>query len=188
MQVGPKILAFDDFSCVLAEADSLANPAEIHGILCGLICSGQKIDGKFWFHTVLKLFESRAHIAARHRSMVIDLYDASCRQLSGLDSEFQMLLPDSNQSLSRRAEALSQWCQGFLFGLRLPDSSIEKEASEETRDALRCISELAQLDFASIEIREVDNKAYSGVVEFVRSAVSVLYEEFTESPKNQVKH
>lgn len=188
MQVVPKILDFENFSYVLAEADSLASPAEIHGILCGIICSGQKMDGNFWFHTVLKLFESRAFLAARHRGMVIDLYDSTCRQLSGLDPEFQLLLPDGSNSLSRRAEALSFWCQGFLYGLQLADNSVHKAASDETYNALTCISEIAQLDYKNIEVREIDNKAYFGVVEFVTEAVTTLYKELSGNSEKTITH
>lgn len=188
MQIVPKILDFENFSYLLAEADSLASPAEIHGILCGIICSGQKMDGNFWFHTVLKLFESRAYLAPRHREMVLELYDSTCRQLGGLGSEFQLLLPDPSNSLPRRAEALSYWCQGFLYGIQLADSAISKGTSEENYNALSCISEIAQLDFRSIEVREIDNKAYVGVVEFVTDAVTSLYKELSGNTENLVKH
>lgn len=185
MQIQTKIPAFKDFSYLLSQSDSIANPAEIHGILCGLICSGQKLDGKFWFHTVLKLFEAKAHIAPHNRGMVIELYDATCRQLSRLDSDFELLLPDDNQALAIQAEALSQWCQGYLYGLRLADNTILDKSTEDSRDALRCISEIAKLDFSSIEVREIDSKAYHGVVEFVRSSVIVLYDELSGLPHNK---
>jgi len=189
MHVTPKILAFEDFSYLLTEADSLANPAEIHGILCGLICTGHHLDGKFWFNTVLKLFETRAHISEHHRSIVIDLYDITCRQLSHLHftDDFQMLLPDENHPLTRRAEALSQWCQGFLYGLRLVQSP-ENKHSNETNDSLRCISEIAQLDFANIEVRDIDTKAYVGVLDFVRSSVISVYQDLTVQHQHHVKH
>lgn len=177
MQFQSKILAFDDFSYLLTQADSLANPAEIHGVLCGLICTGQKLDGKFWLHTALKLFEARAHIAPHHRGRVIDLYDATCRQLSGLEGDFQMLLPDAEQPLAKRAEALSQWCYGFLSGLNLTEFTLNPGHAHEIKDALKCISEIARLDFSSIEVRDIDNIAYNGVVEYVHNAVLALYQE-----------
>lgn len=188
MQVTPKLLDFENFSYLLSEADSLASPAEIHGILCGIICSGPKMDGNFWFHTILKLFESRAYLAPRHRNMVIDLYDNTCRQLIGLETEFQLLLPNESNSLNRRAQALSFWCQGFLYGLQLADSSIGKGTSDETFHALSCISEIAQLDFSSIEVKEVDNKTYSNVVEFVTDAVTSVYKELSGKTEKLVKH
>lgn len=188
MQFESKILVFSDFSHLLAQADSLANPAEIHGILCGLICTGQKIDGKFWFHMVLKLFETRAHISSRHRGMILELYDATCRQFSGVGSEFELLLPDVQQTLKHRAESLSQWCQGFLYGLKLADNTIIDETSEEAREALHCISEIARLDYANIEVREIDENAYAGVVEYVRSAAIVLYTEFADGHSGSTKN
>ena len=188
MQVIPKLLDFKNFSYLLAEADSIANPAEIHGILCGIVCSGQKMDGNFWFHTVLNLFESKAFLSPQHRHMVLDLYDSTCRQLCGLESELQLLLPGQEMSLPLRAQALSYWCQGFLYGLQLADRSIGKSASEETFQALSCISEIAQLDFRNIEIKEIDSKAYIGAVEFITDAVNSVYKEFSSKAINQIKH
>lgn len=193
MQIQSTNLAFDDFSHLLIQADSLANPAEIHGILCGLICTGQKLDGKFWLHTVLKLFEAKAHISPRHRGRVIELYAATCRQLSDLDDSFKLLLPDQEQPLACRAEALSQWCYGFLYGLKLTDSSLVERSNQEVRDALKCISEIAKLDFSNIEVRDIDNNAYVGVVEYVRSAVVAVYQELAgntrdDSSKTQQKN
>ncbi len=186
MQIESKNFAFADFSHLLIQADSLANPAEIHGILSGLICTGQKLDGKFWFHTVLKLFEARAHIAPRHRGRVIELYDATCRQLSGLDGDFQLLLPDEEQPLARRAEALTQWCHGFLYGLKLADSGMFEVTTHDVRDALKCIAEIARLDFANIEVRDIDSNAYFGVMEYVRSAVVVVYQELASGTQDNL--
>jgi yecA family protein len=179
MHIESKTLAFTDFRHLLAQADSLANPAEIHGIICGLVCTGQKLDGQAWFHLVLKLFESRAHITALHRGLVLDLYEKTCLQLSGLENDFYLLLPDNEQPLAERAEALSQWCQGFLYSLRLINSSIQEEAPKEILEALNTIQEIAKLDYSNIIIRDVDTNAYTGVVEFVRKAVISLHEDFS---------
>lgn len=182
MQIEPKVPAFADFLSILNQADSITNPAEIHGVLCGLICAGQQLNGNFWFHSALKLFESRAHITGRYRDIVINLYDSTCRQLSGLGTEFHLLLPMADEkSLSTCAEALSIWCQGFLYGLQFTAINLEDELSDEAAEALRCMTELAKLDFNHIEVSEIDKIAYLGVADFVKSSAVLLYEEFTKS-------
>ena len=37
-------------------------------------------------------------------------------RLRGDEMEFELLLPDDDAPLEQRATALSQWCQGFLYG------------------------------------------------------------------------
>jgi hypothetical protein len=178
MQVQAKMPVFDELSCILAQADSLTNPAEIHGILCGLICAGRKLDGQFWLHTAFRLIEARAHFPSSQRDRIIELYDSICRQLSGLDGEFQILLPNEAQPILERAASLTQWCYGFLYGLAFVDSAIMEIFAEESRDVLHSISEIAKLDYANIEVSDMDISAYLNVAEFVRSSIVRLYNEF----------
>jgi len=179
MQVQTKIPAFDDFSGMLAQADVMASPAELHGILAGMISIGHKLDGKFWFDIILKRLATPTCVSLPQRRALIDLYDKTCRQLNDFNAEFQLLLPDEQQSFSTRAEALSRWCAGFLYGLQL-EESLSRPITNDLRNALRCIAEIAQLDFNKIEVDDHDQPAYGAAVECVRAAVLTAYSEFSD--------
>lgn len=178
MQVQSKTLAFADFSHILAQADVSTNPSEVHGILCGLICIGHKLDGKFWFDAVLNALGAKSLLC--NRELVIRLYDATCRQLSGLEYDFQLLLPEEEQSFAERAMALSYWCRGFSYALSMADAHLTANASEEMLDAIHCISDVGNIDFDEIDVSENDKLAYESVVDFVRTSVIMLYAEFME--------
>lgn len=177
MQIQTKIPVFDDFFYILTENDSPTDPAEIHGMLCGLICMGRRANGQFWLDSVLKLLNSQAPIIARYQGMLINLYDVSCRQLIGMDSDFQLLLPSENSSLIGQAEALSNWCKGFLAGLHMTGGVLEESISRESIEGLQTMEEIANLDFVKIEINEHDKFAYVHVVDFVRATVIRLHRE-----------
>ena len=49
-----------------------------------------------------------------------------------------------------RAEAVSGWAQGFLYGVGLAGVSPERDLSEETREALADISEVTRLDLDQV--------------------------------------
>jgi yecA family protein len=188
MQIQPKTPAFEDFSGALMEADAMTNPAEIHGILAGLICTGQRLDGKFWFDAVLKLLATRANFSTAQRNLIIELYDTVCRQLNGHEDEFYLLLPSAERPLIDRATALSYWCEGFLYGLGLGGANPAIDhASLEAREALRCMTELAKLDLERVDVSEknseMDQFAYQGVIEYVRIAVMTMYTEFAKKPQ-----
>lgn len=186
MQIESKIPVFDDFSHHWFQTEGLANPAETHGILAGLICTGQKLNGKFWFDTVLRLAGIGEEMAGSYQNIVVGLYDVTCRQLSGIESEFQLLLPNDSIPFTERAMALSDWCQGFIYGLDWADSpAMAEQMVEEVQEAMRCISELAKLDFTKIEITENDRAAFMSVAEFVRSAVIMIYAELIDQ---QIEH
>lgn len=177
MQIEPKIL---DFSLTLQQTESLANPSEIQGMLCGLICAGQKLNGKFWFDSVLKRLKE---VTPKSKAIVIEFYDLVCRQLGGVEPiGFELLLPDENQPLPVRAQALSQWCKGFLYALYLSGKD-ESNTPEETQTMLQYLGGLAQLDFQSLEATEIDQEAYIISAEFVRDIIIKYYQDFVGHEK-----
>ena len=54
MQIQANTLAFDDFYRLLSQTDVTTSLAEIHGVLCGFICVGTKLNGGFWIDSLLK--------------------------------------------------------------------------------------------------------------------------------------
>ena len=48
MQIQAKSPAFDDFYHLLTQAEVVTSPAEIHGMLCGFVCVGPKLNGGFY--------------------------------------------------------------------------------------------------------------------------------------------
>lgn len=180
MQIQPKIPAFDDFSYVLAQADTPTSPSELHGVLSGLVCVEHRLNGGSWLDIILKRMGSHARLdSSKHQEMVLGLYDVICRQIGGFEEEFQLLLPSENRPLAERAKALSNWCQGFLYGFALGGDPIDDETSDVVHEAVRCISEIAQLDFNQIEITEMDGVAYEGVIEFITNSVPLIYSSLT---------
>src|SRR5438309_6995139 len=91
--------------------------------------------------------------------------------------EFELLLPEDEQSIDARTAALAAWCQGFLYGLgagAIPDASeLPGEVGEVVRDFLQITR--AGVDAAQDE--ESNESAYAELVEFVRVGVQLLFEE-----------
>lgn len=181
MQIQSKIPAFDDVFHLLVQADTQTTPSEIHGVLCGFICVGSRLNGKFWLDTLLKRLETFGTFAAEQQDLILSIYDAACRQLSGVEGEFRLLLPAATSSLTERAEALSEWCQGFLYGLSLAGNPIDTYVSEDVHEALRSITDIAKLNFDNIEIDEMDKTAYQNVSNYVESSIVMIYNELTDS-------
>ncbi len=165
-----KIPSFDEVSAALANdtTNSAADPAEIHGLLCGMICSGPKMNGKVLIEPTDKA----------SRSILLRLYEITSSKLHHFDFEFELLLPDDSYELRVQAEGLSRWCQGFLLGLHAAGIVVEHAKSNDTRDALHRIAELAALDHEVIEIKEDDDVALFEVTEYIRLAVLMIYSEF----------
>lgn len=95
--------------------------------------------------------------------------------------EFQPLLPDDDAALEDRARALSQWCQGFLYGFGTAQPVKPEELPANVDEILR---DLTHIGRASVEIDEDDEEqeqAYSDVIEYVRAGVQLIHDELYET-------
>ena len=86
-------------------------------------------------------------------------------------------MPDDDEPIERRTEALTLWCNGFVYGLGTggaPDPErLPGDAGEIVRD-------LAQIMRAGVDEREgieANESALAELVEFVRVGVQVVFEE-----------
>jgi uncharacterized protein YgfB (UPF0149 family) len=185
MQVQSKIPAFDDVSHLLMQSNSLTTPSKMHGMLCGFICMGARLNGNFLLDNLLKRLAVFSKSTTEQQALILCLYDAASRQLSGQADDFSLLLPTNTVTLTEQAEALSQWCQGFMYSLDFVTQSFDEIISEEVDEALRCMRKLAKLDFAKIEVNEEDHSAYSNVFSYVENSVVMIYDELAnEWPEN----
>ena len=170
-----KIPAFNLVNVALEEANAESGAAELHGILCGVICAGQRMNGKSWIEPVLASVGQNKPLTRENKTLLLDLYDSSCKQLQEFSFDFQVLLPEDTVSLKSRAIALSQWCAGFLNGLGIAGVRFDNGQLKECQEALEDFVEIAKLDYESIVANDDDEESYMQVVEYVRMAVLLVY-------------
>jgi uncharacterized protein YgfB (UPF0149 family) len=87
------------------------------------------------------------------------------------------LLPDDDTPLAMRADALSQWCQGFLYGLGSGTTGDPAEVSVEAAEIIRDFTEITQVGVDADEQTEDNEVAFAEVLEFVRVGVQLLFVE-----------
>jgi hypothetical protein len=164
----PKYKAFER---ALNKTAVKLHPSEIHGLVCGILC-GSKTSVPDWESLITGNKQSdEAHTFLR------DLYTISAQQLKEFLFELQLLLPADSISLPQRAEALTLWCQGFLTGLKLVDFPIVGREAGELTDAVNDLIEITKMDYENVVASEEDEVAYVELVEFVRMAVILIYED-----------
>ncbi len=168
---------FQTVADALQHAHARTNAAETHGMLCGFISAGKMMDGKSWIEPILGEYKTDDKGKA-DRQVLLDLYQHSANKLQAMEFDFQLLLPDDEEQLQLRAEALSHWCQGYLMGLNLAGIDIYQGVSNDSKEALHHFQEIAKLDYDAIEINQDDERAYYEVMEYVRMAVLMLFNEF----------
>ncbi|KTD45920.1 hypothetical protein Lrub_2717 [Legionella rubrilucens] len=172
----PDYQAFTETIAVLALPIS---SSELHGMMCGYLCAGASQQGESYLRALA--VNSRKDEATRVAAMAMfSVYALSEQQINTLDFEFQLLLPDDHEPLLTRAQAFSEWCEGFTQGMTLAGVGFEQFTEEDSQDTLQHITEFAELDYQSLDVDEEDEKALMEVSEYTRMAVLRLYSDLQE--------
>jgi uncharacterized protein YgfB (UPF0149 family) len=167
---------YDEFERVLKDARALPEPAEAHGTLAGALCSSRDYGLIEWLHEILP--DDSPEDEALQSSVLQNVYESMVRTLTGNDADFAPLLPDDSASLSARADALSLWCQGFLYGLGSGPAADPAKVSVEAGEIIRDFTEITHVGVDAGEENEENEIAFAEVVEFVRVGVQLLFVEF----------
>ena len=171
------IPTYQQVSRAIQKLGSDIDPSETHGLLTGVICSGSLMDGKSWLNHLTHTQQKETKTTAASRAQILELYRISFERLNDDEFNFDLLLPSDTETLNTRAEALTNWCKGFLTGLSIAGIDIKTGVSEESADALYHLVEIAKLDFEEISITEQDEMAFFEVSEYVRLSAMVIFTE-----------
>jgi uncharacterized protein len=163
---------------LMAACRAVAEPAEAHGTLAGALCTAGGYRLEDWLAEILP---EGADSDAAAVPGLRGLYDETRAALAGTQMQFQLLMPDDDAPIEERTEALTLWCNGFVYGLGTggaPDpEGLPGDAGEIVRD-------LAQIMRAGVDEREgmeANEEALAELVEFVRVGVQVVFEELGAS-------
>ena len=167
-------IRFKDFEDVLAAAGSHADAAEAHGSLCGALCSTAPYRMQDWVNEILPddtvLSEESAAVLER-------VFTATASSFGEQGMEFEPLLPDDEQPLNGRTNALALWCTGFLYGLGTGRIADLQGLSGDVGEIVRDFSEISRATGDEAVEDDSNEHAYAELVEFIRVAAQVVFEE-----------
>ncbi|WOT04496.1 UPF0149 family protein [Shewanella youngdeokensis] len=169
-------LRMDNLLAALNEAEIGQHPVEVHGALVGLICGGVEQSGKAWILPLLDLMNDGKPLPPKLNVLVDELFQDAVTRLSDTDFGFSPMLPEEEESLSKRVEALSLWVQSFLTGIAIIQPKLSK-ASSDVREVIQDLSEIAQVEF-DVEEDDESEAALIELMEFSRMAALLCYSEF----------
>src|ERR1700683_2051979 len=167
-------IRFKDFEDVLAAAGSLADAAEAHGSLCGALCSMSPYKMQ---DCVNEILPDGASLSAESAAMLERVFTVTATSFGEQGMEFEPLLPDDEQPLNGRANALALWCTGFLYGLGAGQISDLEALNGDVGEIVRDFTEISRATGDDAEADESNEQAYAGLVEFIRAAAQVVFEE-----------
>lgn len=165
--------SYDQIQLSLAPLNLPLSISELHGLICGYICAGSKSQAEAYLRTLMASFKQ--FDANEASSLLFTCFSVSQHLIEAFDFSFQLLIPEDDASLAERAQAFSDWCEGFTQGLTLSDIGFDHFHDQEAKSALGHIEEFAQLDHDSLAMDEEDESALMEIQEYTRLAVLRLY-------------
>ncbi|MBD1550149.1 YecA family protein [Pseudomonas typographi] len=169
--------AYHAFATLLGSAGHPVSPAELHGLLLGRCCAGAGFDPAPWLADAADVLASEP--ADNIRQALLGLQEMVKGELTGGDMTVVLLLPGDEAPLVERAQALGQWCQGFLAGFGLVAG--DRALSNDAREVLQDLAAIAQVQGA-LEESEDGESDYMEVMEYLRVAPLLLFTEFAKPP------
>jgi len=178
-------IQYDEITDALKRISVEQDAAEVHGALCGLFCTVNGLTAAYWLdNTLTNAPEEDAMtidaLNSESRSLLTQLFNGTEKQLAGEDFDFQLFLPDDNSGLFSRVEALSNWCQGFLYGLSQGGLTDPDGLPGELPEIIKDIVEISRAESYELDDDTQDEKDFMELVEFVRVAVQLFVGEMQQ--------
>jgi uncharacterized protein len=167
-------VTFPELERVLETLSATVPPAECHGCLCGALCTSAHYPLERWLDEVIPEPED---LRESERSALHLLFIDTTGALRGDQMEFTPFLPDDETALEERAAALSQWCQGFLYGFGSGRPTKPGELSPNVEEVLRDLTHIGCASVDAGESGEAEEEAYAEVLEYVRAGVQLVHDE-----------
>ncbi len=166
-------VSYEELRRALARRPRALEPAECHGHLCGWLAVAARPNPGAWIGAAAPA--STEGEDEPGEQLLRRLYRLTEEALQDPTLRFYPLLPPERAPLPERAAALGQWCHGFLEGLGHGGLRRDQPLPEPVQEALRDFSEISRLGHQGSGER--DEQAFTEVLEYVRMAALLVYEE-----------
>jgi uncharacterized protein len=126
---------------------------------------------------VNEILPDGASLSPESAAMLERVFTATAASFGEQGMEFEPLLPDDEQPLNGRANALALWCTGFLYGLGTGQISDLDALNGDVGEIVRDFTEISRATGDDADADESNEQAYAELVEFIRVAAQVVFEE-----------
>ena len=171
---------FERWANVFTAHKAFSHPSELHGVLCGRLAAGSRIEEPEWLSMVCEhmgLPENATDDSEDLAPFMNKAYDQTLSHLKSTDMSFHPLLPDDDYAIEQRLEALVAWVRGFLEGMALSAGEALGQAPDEIRELIEdmvAISQLADDEEASDE----SEQQLLEITEYIRLGALAVFTEF----------
>lgn len=181
---------YADFVQLLAKYDMLASPAEVHGLIAGMLAGGLPSGEQSWQVHLNDLFNDGYALPVAFQRDIERLVKQTEVLFCSDEFAFHPLLPSDNEPLDERTEAMAQWVQNFLVGFALVCHELAK-APDDIQELITDFNQIAQLSLEIDSEDESNEQAFFEIFEYVRMGAMACFNHYAlrpSSPKSATLH
>ncbi|MBD1576263.1 MULTISPECIES: UPF0149 family protein [Vibrio] len=164
----------------LTAASLSVTPAELQGLIAGMLCGGLPLEGQNWKVLLQDYTNEGLGWGSKAMQMAELVYAVSVAELTGTDMEFNLLLP-SDDDLLAYADGTSDWVNHFISGLGLSGATLTK-LSTETKEALADLEEISKLGIDEDDDLQEQAILLEQVLEHVKVCVLTIHSDLGAKP------
>lgn len=149
--------------------------AELGGMLHGLVGHGFVPEAGRWPQQMSDFLTNGELFGQEAQDELEQIIAFTQKDYQPESYSIELLIPEDEAPIDQRAQALGEWCQGYLTGYGLIKQ--EKELDDDAKEAIRDISEIAKIDF-SIEdgSSEELESAFVTISEHVKMSAQIIFQ------------
>lgn len=159
------------------------NPAELHGLLSGMLSGGLSLTDKSWQSLVFDYTNDGMGWPSQATKLAEATLEFTTHELIGSGMDLTLLLPDeeASASLFDIADGLAEWVNHFISGLGLVGADVKK-APADIKEALADLEEISKLGIDEDDDMEEQAQLLEQVIEHVKACVLTIHAEFGQKP------
>lgn len=156
------ILGWSEWNDTFHDIEESLSIAELHGLMMGIICVTQAPTGEQW-RQILALLKTPSLDDDAIEYLTEESQDAS-HALNDAELDYTPILPDDEQPLVLRVQALADWCAGVVLGFGLAAQKLTDEEMEQ----IEILQNVSSVEFEESDDDEEGEQAYEELYELVR--------------------
>ncbi|MGG5571772.1 YecA family protein [Vibrio diazotrophicus] len=175
---------YDILSGELKSASLGINPAELHGLLTGMLAGGLSLKDDSWHPLIFDYTNDGMGWPIKPLEMAKQLLLATNAELTDTTLELSLVLPvgDGPEALFDFADGVADWVNHFISGLGLAGASLNK-ASSDAKEALEDLEEITKLGIDEDDDLEEQAHLLEQVLEHVKACALLLHAELGIKPE-----
>jgi yecA family protein len=178
---------YDELDRQLTNLHAEMQASESHGVLCARFCLEQRPDPALWVQEVIGQQDVNNLQVQASQVSLAHLYQQTEQAFQQALEEFSLFMPDDNEILSARLQALVDWCSGFIGGMGLSGMQIDDKLDPAVKEILMDMMELTHMD-VDVDADNENEAAFVEIEEYIRVGVMTIGLTLREAQQQPTLH